>query len=159
MSCASHGTMFFVVCATHERSPRGDMRQRRNAVMRAACRMRYGIGDQPARTVGLVGSRMSWAGRHSREMLTSRHYRAPPLGLLEWLSFVPAEIAVYGHDGWHFSVLHCFVADHKRTWTTRCAIAVCRQPHGPHVGSPILLPLRAFWIDPFDRAISIAAPA
>lgn len=116
-------------------------------------------GEQSALTVALLGWRMSWEGRHSLETLTSRYHRDPPFGLLEWLSFVPAEIAVYRHDQWNLSELHFFVADLKRTWTTWCAIAACRQPQGPYVASPILLPPRALWIEPFDHPISVSEPA
>ena len=121
--------------------------------------MRYGNGEQSALTVALVGSCMRWQGRQSSETLTSRHHRAPPLGLLEWLSFVPAEIAVYRHDEWNSSVLHCFVADLKRTWTTGAQSLRVDSRTTPSVASPSLLPPRALWIDPFDRAISVAAPA
>ena len=130
----------------------------RSAVVRLPSGLILVDGAQSALTVALLGWCSSWEGRHSIETLTSRGHRDPPFGLLEWLSFAPAQLAVYRQGEWNMAVLHRFVADLKRTWITWCAIAACRQSDGHYVASPSLLPPRALWIGPFDRRKSVSPP-
>jgi hypothetical protein len=129
----------------------------------AAMPMRSGglyIGGKaaPARTAALIGWRMTWEGRLSRETLTRAGRRLPPFGLFEWLAFAPDRGNDLRQTEWRIAMLRRFIVDLERTWAAWCSIVATMETVGHYLISPRLLPTRAVWIASLPRTASVLLP-
>src|ERR1700674_3381866 len=129
----------------------------------AAMPMRSGglyIGGKaaPARTAALIGWRMTWEGRLSRETLTRAGRRLPPFGLFEWLAFAPDRGNDLRQTEWRIAMLRRFIVDLERTWAGWCSIVATMETVGHYLISPRLLPTRAVWIASLPRTASVLLP-